>query len=101
MTSREIEEFSRGLTASQEVAENLTRTVETNNARIQALTNEIATYKVGFEHQVKSFNHQVNGSDALKESLQATNQKIETFSAELSSVGGYYLRSEINVQRTR
>ncbi len=95
--SQEIESFGRDLAASQELAESLTRTVETSNVKIQRLVDEMALYKTEIQKEIQNSNHHKDdGGSSLSETLAATDQKLETFRAELSRINEsiFLLRSE-------
>jgi chromosome segregation ATPase len=84
--SREVESFGRELASSQELAESLTRTVETSNVKIQRLVDEIALYKTEIEKQLRSSGHKNNGVGDLTANMASTDQKVESLKSELSRV---------------
>ncbi|HYB02926.1 MAG TPA: hypothetical protein VED17_00600 [Nitrososphaerales archaeon] len=85
-TTRNMETISRDLAANQDVSDSLTDAVETSNARIQTLADEISLNKAEIQKELRNSDPKNNGIGELSENLLAANERLESFKAELSRV---------------
>ena len=86
-TAQSLETLGRDLAANQDVADSLTEAVETSNARIQTLSDELSLYKAEMEKGLHSSDPKNNGFGLLSENLSTANERIDSFKAELSRIG--------------
>ena len=85
-TTRNMETISRDLAANQDVSDSLTDAVETSNARIQTLADEISLNKAEIQKELRNSDPKNNGIGELSKNLLAANERLESFKAELSRV---------------
>jgi chromosome segregation ATPase len=85
-TTQNMETINRDLAANQDVADSLTEALETNNARIQTLADELSLYKAEIQKELHNSDPKNNGVGLLSENLAAANERLESFKAELFRV---------------
>ena len=85
-TTQNMETIGRDLAANQDVADSLSEALETSNARIQTLADEISLYKAEIQKELRNSDPKNNGIGELSKNLLAANERLESFKAELSRV---------------
>ncbi len=84
--SQSMETMGRDLAANQDVADSLTEALETSNARIQTLADELSLYKAEIEKELHNSNSKNDGFGLLSENLAAASNRLESFKGELTRV---------------